>query len=78
MPLYFFHVRGGHLPTEADEGWMHPDDGAALDAAREAARALIASDILDGILDLAARIEVEDETGKLLLTVPFASVVRQP
>jgi hypothetical protein len=55
MPLYFFHVRGGHWPTEADEGWA-----------------------LDGILDLSARIDVEDSEGRPVVTVPFASVVMVP
>lgn len=75
MPLYFFHVRGGRSPAEAEEGWELADDATAAANATAAARSLIASDVLDGVLDLSGRIEVEDETGRVLLTVPFASAV---
>ncbi len=78
MSLYFFHVRGGHAPAEAEEGWSLDNRSAALQCATTAARSLIASDVLDGILDLAARIEVEDCDGKAIVTVPFASVVMVP
>lgn len=75
MPLYFFHVRGGHSPAEANEGWEFSDQSEAIQSARAAARSLIASDVLDGILDLSARIEVEDSQGNPIVTVPFATVV---
>lgn len=78
MPLYFFHVRGGHSPAEADEGWELDDDSAACQSAMSAARSLIASDVLDGILDLSSRIEVEDGQGRSIVTVPFASAVAEP
>lgn len=78
MPLYFFHVRGGHAPAEAEEGWALDDSCAARHSATAAARSLIANDVLDGILDLSARIEVEDGDGKPVVTVPFASVVTGP
>jgi hypothetical protein len=78
MSVYFFHVRGGHAPAEAEEGWAFDGKSAALESATAAARSLIASDILDGILDLSARIEVEDSEGRPVVTVPFASVVMVP
>jgi hypothetical protein len=78
MPLYFFHVRGGHWPAEAQEGWPLGDKSEAVESATAAARSLIASDVLDGILDLNARIDVEDSDGKPVVTVPFASVVMVP
>jgi hypothetical protein len=78
MPLYFFHVRGGHAPAEAEEGWTLGNSSAALQSATTAARSLIASDVLDGILDLTARIVVEDSDGRSVVTVPFASVVTEP
>jgi hypothetical protein len=78
MPLYFFHVRGGHAPAEAEEGWEFADESAALHSAGDAARSLIASDVLDGILDLSARIEVEDGDGNAIVTVPFALTVAEP
>ena len=77
MPLYFLHVRGGHAPAEAGEGYEYLDDASAFKNATAAARGLIANDVLDGILDLSGRIDVEDDAGNLLLTVPFASAVQQ-
>ena len=78
MPLYFLHVRGGQAPVEAAEGWELADDATAHANAISAARSLIASDVLDGILDLSARIDVEDENGTPLFTVPFAAAVARP
>ena len=76
MPLYYFHVRGGQAPAEAEEGWEFADEAAALENARTAARELIASDVRDGILDLSGRIEVEDGQGNAIVTVPFSAVFR--
>ena len=75
VPLYFFHVRGGHSPVEAEEGWEHAGAAAIEATALAAARSLIASDVLEGVLDLAGRIDVEDEAGELVLSVPFQSAV---
>jgi hypothetical protein len=77
VPLYFFHVRGGVSPADATEGWEHSNEIAAKTAATAAARGLISADVLDGVLDLAAAIEVEDPNGNLVFRVPFDSVVRQ-
>lgn len=77
MPLFFFHVRGGHAPAEAQEAWEFDNASAALECAAAAARSLIASDVLEGVLDLSARIEVEDDNRKPVLTVPFATVVKR-
>jgi hypothetical protein len=77
MPLFYFHVRGGHAPAEAQEALELEDDSAALQSAAAAARSLIASDVLEGVLDLSARIEVEDGDRNPVLTVPFATVVKR-
>ena len=78
VPRYFFNVRGGAAPFEDEEGWVHADEEKALDGATTAARGLIATDVLEGMLDLESRIDVEDVDGTLLFTVSFASVVAQP
>lgn len=77
MPLFFFHVRGGHAPAEAEEAYEFEDDAAAVQSAAEAARSLLASDVLDGVLDLSARIEIEDADRNPVLTVPFATAVKR-
>jgi hypothetical protein len=75
MPVYFFHIRGGPADVEAAEGLEFPDDDAARRAALAGARSLIAADVLDGMLNLDSRIDVADEGGSTLFSVPFASAV---
>jgi hypothetical protein len=71
MPLYYFHVRGGLTETEAEEGLEFPDHKTARDAAIEGARSLMAADVMEGRLDLDARIDVTGEGGELAFSVPF-------
>jgi hypothetical protein len=75
VPTYFFHVRGGLGDVEDGEGSAHADERSAEAFALAGARSLIAGDVLDGILDLSARIDVEDEAGQLVFSLPFAETV---
>lgn len=75
MPLYFFHLRGGPSDSEAEEGLQYPNDDAARAAALAGARSMIAADVMEGVLDLSSRIDVTDEQGDALFSVPFASAV---
>jgi hypothetical protein len=74
MPKYFLHLRdstdevldpeGIELPTEAVPG-------AALIAARDC----MAGDVKDGQLDLRYRIDVHDDSGELVHSLPFPDAV---
>jgi hypothetical protein len=75
VPIYFFHVRGGRADAEDEEGIAHPDEAAARTFALAGARSLIAGDVVEGILDLSGRIDVEDEAGKLVFSLPFEKAV---
>lgn len=75
MPLYFFHLRGCAAEADAGEGLDYPNDDAARDAAVAGVRGMIADDILHGNLDLSCRIDVADEAGSILFSVPFASTL---
>lgn len=75
MPLYFFHVSGCPLESEAGEGLDYPDDLAARAAALAGARGMIAEEVLHGRLDLKCSIDVADEHGTILFSVPFASTL---
>lgn len=66
------------MDSEADEALEYPDEDAARAAALAGARSLIAADVLEGTLDLAGRIDVCDEAGRLLFSLPFASAVKSP
>jgi hypothetical protein len=59
-----------------DEGADLPDLAAAKKRAIEGARALIAEHVMDGRpIDLSHRIEVADETGRVLAAIPFREVI---
>lgn len=75
VPLYFFNIRDSLENAEAAEGLEYPDDDAAREAALAGARSLIAADVQEGILNLSGRIDVTDEQGKMMFSVPFESAV---
>ena len=71
MPLYFMHLRDGTDQLLDPEG----KDFATLDELRTAvlfnARDVMAADIRNGVVDFRFRIDVEDEEGTLVYTLPF-------
>ena len=77
VPLYFFHLGGVSFDIEADNGLDYPDDDSALAAAVAGARSMIAADVLNGTLDLSPCIDVTDDQGMQLFSVPFASAVNR-
>lgn len=77
MAKYYFNLRGGSADVEAEEGFEFANHAAARNAAVKEARSLIAADILNGILDLTSRIEVTDEQGNLLFSLPFEAAIGQ-
>lgn len=77
VPVYYFHVRGGASDSEGEEGLEYPNDDAAKDAVIAGARSLIAADVLDGILNLSSRIDVMNEHGAMLFSVPFSAAVKR-
>jgi len=76
MPQYFFHTRGGPVEAEDFEGMELGDEAAAYAEALRGARSIIAGAVLEGRLSLAERIEVVDEAGRPVLTLPFADAVQ--
>ena len=69
MPRFYFNVRDGRDVDEDEEGVELPD----LEAARAEALATV-EELRDELGADAARIELEitDDTGRRLLTIPFA------
>lgn len=63
----------GYVPDE--EGRELTDDDHARREAIAAARDVMAADLREGMLDLGAYIEVEDEVGRALFTITFADAV---
>jgi len=76
MPRFYFHIVDGEDVTRDEEGLDLPDREAARLAALDGARDIMAAEIHQGAIDLRMRIEVEDEEGQALLSVPFADAVQ--
>jgi hypothetical protein len=74
MPRFFFNVYDGASITD-EVGLDLPDLAAARQAAVEEARAVIAEEVKNGRIDLAHRIEVEDESRRPVLVLPFSAAV---
>jgi hypothetical protein len=75
MPRYFMHLIDSVDETLDPEGVELPAEavpGAALMAARDC----IAGDVSTGRIDLHCRIDVHDESGKLVHSLPFAEAVQ--
>ncbi len=67
MPRYFFNIRDGYDVDEDEEGIEFPD----LEAARAEALATV-EELRDELADARnIELEITDETGRRLLTVPF-------
>lgn len=75
MPRFYLHVCNGNGFVEDEEGQELADAAAARQQAIVSAREIMAHDLRGGELNLASFIEVEDEEGKLLFTLPFGDVV---
>jgi hypothetical protein len=67
MPRYFFHIRDGYDLDEDEEGIELPD----VEAARAEALATV-EELRDELRDAGdIELEITDESGRRLLTVPF-------
>ncbi|HLM39355.1 MAG TPA: hypothetical protein VK434_07130 [Microvirga sp.] len=67
MPRYFFNIRDGYDVDEDEEGVELPD----IEAARAEALATV-EELWDELKDAGnIELEITDESGRRLLTVPF-------
>lgn len=74
MPLFFFHIYDD-IEFLDDQGMDMADAAAARDAALAGARGMMSEQVRKGRLSLHHRIEVVDEGGGAILTLPFADAV---
>jgi len=76
MPLYFFHLLDGIESLPDREGRCLANLGTAREVAVTEARAIIAADIMSGvIIRLDQHISIEDHAGRVLHTLNFADTV---
>jgi hypothetical protein len=74
MPLFFFHIYEDFEFTD-EQGIDMVDEAAARVAALAGARGMMSEQVKKGHLSLHHRIEVEDEDGGAILTLPFGDAV---
>ncbi|MEA1015663.1 hypothetical protein SH591_13050 [Sphingomonas sp. LY54] len=75
MPRFYFHIRSDDVEILDDEGSEFPDLDAAWREAIDGARGILSQEVLKGSLPLHERIDIADEAGGVLRTVPFTDVV---
>jgi hypothetical protein len=75
MPLFHLHTSDGKLFAEDQEGSAFHDIEAARRAAIVGLRDLMAQELKDGQINMAAFGEIEDENHQLVMTVPFLDAV---
>lgn len=75
MARYFLHIHNSHGEAEDDEGM----DANSLAEARERAvtgiRSLLAAEAANGQINFKGRIDIADEAGAVLLSIPFTDAV---
>ena len=76
MPIYYFHLRQRDLMIEDDEGVTLPDVADARRRALSEAGELASADVKNGRLCLACSIEVADDAGRIVCSVPFGHAVQ--
>jgi len=74
VPRYFFHLHDDMTVID-EEGAELSSAAAARERAIRNARELACAEVMRGHLVLRHRIDVADESGKVLFTVRFADVV---
>ncbi len=75
MPRYYFNIRQDKFVAKDEEGADFPNDDAARDEAVAGARDILSEAVFSGeAASLNRQIEVTDEAGKTVVTVPVGHV----
>lgn len=75
MARYFMHLRDGTEQILDPEGLEFATIEAVRKAVLVSARDLMTGDIREGVIDLRFRIDVEDDAGDIVYTLPFKHAV---
>ncbi len=75
MPRYFFNVSIEGTVLEDPDGQELPNPDAAWEAARKAARSLMASKTEHPVNWIACHFEVRDEDDEIVLEFPFIEAI---
>jgi len=74
MPRFFFNLRN-EISVDDKEGQDLPDSDRAREVAVHHARGIMSEDVKDGRLVLRDEIDVVDEQGETILTLPFRDAI---
>lgn len=74
MPHYFLNVYNANVALD-EEGDDFPDLAAAREKAVLGVRSILAEEVKGGQFDLRGRIEIADESGAILMLVPYSDAV---
>jgi hypothetical protein len=76
MPRFYLHLRDGTDESLDEEGHELPDMEGVRKTVLEAARDIMGNEIKSGgVMDLRYRIDVENQEGEILYTLPFRHAV---
>ena len=71
MPIYHLHLINAHIDADDEEGHELPDLDAARATALAGIRDFVAHEALSGTLDFRGRLDIKDEGGAVLESIPF-------
>lgn len=75
MPRYFLHIHNSHGSAEDEEGVEANSLSEAREKAVAGIRSLLAAEAENGEINFKGRIDISDQGGKPLLSVPFTEAV---
>ncbi|HEY0164908.1 MAG TPA: hypothetical protein VGB39_06005 [Sphingomicrobium sp.] len=75
MARYFMHLRDGTEQILDPEGLEFASVDAVRKATLIAARDLMTGDVRAGVIDFRFRIDVEDEAGEVVYSLPFKHAI---
>jgi hypothetical protein len=76
MARYHFHVHECGTVIDDEEGLERPNLESVRHEALISAREIMSNEVKNGKLCLSCHIEVQDETGQVVLTLPFKEAVQ--
>lgn len=75
MPHYFLHVHNSHGSAEDDEGLEVESLAEAREKAVAGIRGLLSGEAANGEMNFKGRIDISDDAGAVLLSVPFSEAI---
>lgn len=75
MPTYYFHLRNGSDILLDPEGRDLPNLNGIKHVALVEARALLSQEVLNGRINLGQRLDIEDDSGRIVHSLPFVEAV---